>query len=235
MYSVECFVSALRCVLCLIAAGTALLLTANSDVPGLEDQVLDRINHVRQDPAAYAERLRALRPHFVGKTLYLPGQPRGMVTQEGVDAVDEAIAFLKAQTPLPPLSRGDMLGLAAREHVVVQGSLGTRGHFSPDGASPGDRVQRHGGGKLVGEEISYGYADADDVVRQLVVDDGVPDRGHRELLFNRELRYAGVGCGAHSRYGHMCVIDVSRTRTGASRYEALAQNDVSPSATARPR
>lgn len=220
--------SALRYIVCVVVAGVAPMLSANSDVPGLEDQVLDRINHVRQDPGAYAERLRSLRQHFVGKTLYLPGQPRGLVTQEGVEAVDEAIGFLKTQSPSPPLSRGELLDLAAREHVVVQGSLGTRGHFSPDGASPGDRVQRRGGGKLVGEEISYGYANADDVVRQLVVDDGVPDRGHRELLFNRELRYAGVGCGSHSQYGHMCVIDVSRTRTGASRYEALAQNDVRP-------
>lgn len=226
---------AFRCVLCLIVAGTALMLTATSDVPGLEEQVLDRINYVRQDPGAYAERLRNIRTHFIGKTLYLPGQPRGLVTQEGVEAVDEAIAYLKTQTPLPPLSRGELLDLAAREHVVVQGTLGTRGHFSPDGASPGDRVERRGGGKLVGEEISYGYANADDVVRQLVVDDGVPDRGHRELLFNRELRYAGVGCGSHSQYGHMCVIDVSRTRTGASRYEALAQNDVVGGSPARPR
>ncbi|WP_010546220.1 CAP domain-containing protein [Sphingomonas elodea] len=209
------------------------MLSANSDVPDLEAQVLDRINHVRQDPVAYAERLRGLRPHFVGKTLYLPGKGRGMVTQEGVEAVDEAIAYLEEQTPLPPLSRGELLDLAAREHVVVQGSLGTRGHFSPDGATPGDRVQRRGGGRLVGEDISYGYADAEDVIRQLVVDDGVPDRGHRKLLFNRELRYAGVGCGSHSRYGHMCVIDVSRTRNGASRYEALAQNDVPASATPR--
>jgi len=226
-------VPAFRSLLCIFAAGTALLLTATSDVPGLEDQVLDRINHVRQDPAAYAERLRALRPHFVGHVLYLPGRERAMVTQEGVDAVDEAIAFLRDQTPLPPLSRGELLDLAAREHVAVQGSLGTRGHFSPDGSTPGDRVQRQGGGKLVGEEISYGYANADDVVRQLVIDDGVPDRSHRELLFNRELRYAGVGCGSHSRYGHMCVIDVSRTRTGASRYEALAQNDARPTGPAR--
>lgn len=224
---------AFRSLLCIFAAGTALLLTATSDVPGLEDQVLDRINHVRQDPAAYAERLRALRPHFVGHVLYLPGRERAMVTQEGVDAVDEAIAFLRDQTPLPPLSRGELLDLAAREHVAVQGSLGTRGHFSPDGSTPGDRVQRQGGGKLVGEEISYGYANADDVVQQLVIDDGVPDRSHRELLFNRELRYAGVGCGSHSRYGHMCVIDVSRTRTGASRYEALAQNDARPTGPAR--
>ncbi|WP_440846422.1 CAP domain-containing protein [Sphingomonas sp. 22176] len=203
----------------------ALLLCAASDSPSLEDQVLDRINHLRENPAAYADRLRQLRPYFRGNTLYLPGRPRGLITREGVDAVEEAIAFLELQAPLPPLSRADLLGLAARDHVVVQGALGTRGHFSPDGASPGDRVQRRGGGRLVGEDISYGYADADEVVRQLVIDDGVPDRGHRELLFNRELRYAGVGCGSHSAYGHMCVIDVSRTRNGMSVYATLAQNE----------
>lgn len=221
----ECNVSRVRLLLRIIMAGSALVLGAANDVPGLEDQVLDRINHIRQDPGAYAERLRQLRPYFKGSTLYLPGRERGLVTREGVEAVEEAIAFLELQSPLPPLSRGELLGLAAREHVVVQGALGTRGHFSPDGASPGDRVQRHGGGRLVGEDISYGYADADDVVRQLVVDDGVPDRGHRDLLFNRELRYAGVGCGSHSLYGHMCVIDVSRTRNGMSVYAALAQNE----------
>ncbi|WP_254772106.1 CAP domain-containing protein [Sphingomonas sp. NFR04] len=202
-----------------------LLLCAANDSPSLEDQVLDRINHLRENPAAYADRLRQLRPHFRGNTLYLPDRPRGLVTREGVDAVEEAIAFLELQAPLPPLSRAELLGLAARDHAVMQGALGTRGHFSPDGASPGDRVQRRGGGRLVGEDISYGYADADEVVRQLVIDDGVPDRGHRELLFNRELRYAGVGCGSHSAYGHMCVIDVSRTRNGMSVYATLAQNE----------
>jgi uncharacterized protein YkwD len=214
----------LRILLRAILSGGGLFLVAASDAPPLEDQVLDRINYVRQDPGGYAERLRQLRPRFVGKTLYLPGRERGLVTREGVDALNEAIAFLETQTPLPPLSRGQLLDLAARDHAVVQGALGTRGHYSPDGASPGDRVARRGGGRLVGEDISYGYADADDVVRQLVVDDGVVDRGHRELLFNRELRYAGIGCGSHSRYGHMCVIDVARTRNGMSLHTAMAQN-----------
>lgn len=208
----------------LFAAGAALLLIAAGDPAPLETQVLERINQIRRDPMDYAERLRALRPRFQGKLLYLPGHERALLTQEGLPALDEAIAFLERQTPLPPLDRGELLALAAREHVVLQGTLGTRGHFSPDGASPGDRVRRAGGGPLVGEDISYGYSDAEAVVRQLVIDDGVPDRSHRILLFHRELRYAGVGCGAHRGYGHMCVIDLSRTRNGMSLYPILAQN-----------
>lgn len=214
-----------RRLLSVLLAGGALMLAAATDTPTLEEQVLERINQIREDPAGYADRLRTLRQHYIGKALYLPGREGGQLTREGVAALDEAIAFLEQQQPLPPLSRAELLALAARDHATVQGALGTRGHFSPDGASPGERVRRRGGGPLVGEDISYGYADADDVVRQLVVDDGIPDRGHRTLLFNRELRYAGIGCGAHSRYGHMCVIDVSRTRNGTSLYTALAQND----------
>jgi Cysteine-rich secretory protein family len=219
-------VPGIRCLLCIILSGGALLLTAAADPPPLEDQVLEHINQVRQDPTGYADRLRNLRPHFVGNALYAPENPRGQMTREGLRALDDAIAFLERQRPLPPLDRGELLVLAAQDHVADQGPSGTRGHVSPDGATPAERVRRHGGGTLVGEGISYGYADAEQVVRQLVIDDGVPDRSHRLLLFNQELRYAGIGCGSHRRYGHMCVIDVSRTRTGRSVYTIFAKNEL---------
>ncbi|MHA6720754.1 CAP domain-containing protein [Sphingomonas sp. RS6] len=200
-----------------LAAAAPLLIAAN-EAPALEDDVLARINAVRQDPAAYAEQLRDYRRHFLGNAVFLPDRAKGLLTQEGVAAVDEAIAFLEQQPALPPLNRASLLALAARHHVAMQGPLGEHGHVGPDGTSPGERVRKLGGGDLVGEDISYGYADADAVVRQLIVDDGVIDRGHRRLIFEPELRYAGVGCGEHRRYGHMCVIDVARTHDGMSIY-----------------
>ncbi|MBC9033063.1 CAP domain-containing protein [Sphingomonas sp. JC676] len=212
------------------------MLTAASDgPPSLEDDVLARINFVRQHPREYAEQLRDYRRYFVGSTLYLPGDANGVTTREGTAAVDEAIGFLERQAPLPPLGRGALLELAAQDHVAALGPIGGRGHVSPDGASPGERVRRRGGDIYVGEDISYGYSDADAVVRQLIVDDGVRDRAHRALLFNIEVRYAGVGCGAHQRYGHMCVVDMSRTINGRSVSDALASNGPAfrTSATAR--
>lgn len=204
--------------------GCAILLTAASDRASLEDQVLDRINFVRQNPNQYADQLRDYRRHFDGVVLKLPGDRNGVITQEGTHAVDEAIDFLERQAPLPPLGRGDLLELAARDHARQQGPIGARGHVSIDGASPGERVRRRGGDIYVGEDISYGYTQPDAIVRQLVVDDGVRDRGHRTLLFNAEIRYAGVGCGGHARYGHMCVVDMSRTINGAPLLPALASN-----------
>lgn len=195
--------------------GCALFLTAANDRASIEDQVLDRINFARQHPREYAEQLRDYRSYFEGDLLFLPGDPNGAITHEGTDAVDEAIDFLERQAPLPPLRRGDLLELAAQDHADQQGPIGGMGHVSRDGASPGERVRRLGGDIYVGENISYGYDRADAVVRQMIVDDGVRGRGHRALIFNAELRYAGVGCGGHRRFGYMCVVDMSQTINGA--------------------
>lgn len=200
---------------CVLAACSGLLVAAAEPRgSSLEAQVLARINHARQNPRAYADELRELRRYFEGDILYLPGEPDGIATREGVSAVDEAIDFLERQAPLPPLDRGDLLALAAQDHAFDQGETGSTGHRSSDGAGPGERVRRLGGDIFVGESISYGMADADSVVRQLIVDDGVPGRGHRTLLFKRDFRFAGIGCGDHRRYGAMCVVDLAATADG---------------------
>ena len=200
-----------------LAACSALLVAATDDAPrpaSLEAQVLAQINEARQNPRAYAAVRRAFRRFFDGDILYLPGDPNGVITREGASAVDEAIDFLEHQRPLPPLDRGALLALAAQDHVDDQGAMGSTGHKSRDGAGPGQRVQRRGGDIYVSETISYGHAQADAVVRQLIVDDGVPGRGHRVLLFKDDYRFAGVGCGDHIRYGYMCVVDLSATVNG---------------------
>jgi len=51
-------------------------------------------------------------------------------------------------------------------------------------------------------------------MRQLIVDDGVADRGHREIVYSAELRFAGAACGPHPVYGTMCVIDLGVTPDG---------------------
>lgn len=180
----------------------------------LEDSVLAQINAARADPRAYAEKLRVYRGYFDGAVVYLPGDYNGILTREGTVVVDETIAFLDRQEPLPPLTRADILALAAVDFSREQGAIGARGHRGADGSDPGVRVKRRGGDVFVGEAIAYGFDDAEQVVRQMIVDDGVPDRGHRRLLFDSKLKFAGIGCGPHSKMEHICVVDVSATRDG---------------------
>lgn len=186
-----------------------------TDISRLERDVLAEINYARQHPQDYAEELRDYRRYFDGRVLFLPGDPNGVITNEGPNAVDEAIDFLERQAPLPALSRGELLVLAAQDHADDQGANGGSGHVSRDGATPGDRVKRRGGDIYVGEGIWYGNGDAGAVVRSLIVDDGVRSRGHRALLFQADFRYAGVGCGAHRRFGNICVVDFSGTADGS--------------------
>ena len=181
--------------------------TAQAQTP-FEAQVLAVLNAVREDPATFASKLRTFRTYFRGASYVLPGEHVINETDEGFAAVDEAIADLAARRGVGSIAPAPLLEAAAADHVAEQKRTGQVGHGGLDGSAPGDRVRQRGGGEYVAEVIEYGATDPLDVVRQLIVDDGVPDRGHRSILFDPRLRFAGVSCGPHPTYRTMCVIDL---------------------------
>lgn len=194
-----------------------------------ERDVLAALNAARADPAAYAAGLKNYRTYFHARLLRYPGLDADIETQEGVRVVDETIAFLGHQAPLEPVAPAPLLEASSADLVADQAHGGT-GHEGSDGSSPSDRARRHGGGGFIAEVIAYGPVDAQDVVRQLIVDDGVSDRGHRSILYSPELRFAGVSCGPHPEYRTMCVIDLGVTPDG---YSPGARPVGGPRATAR--
>jgi uncharacterized protein YkwD len=151
--------------------------------------------------------LRELRDAFEGTLWRRPGRVP-LRTEEGVAALDEAIAFLEAARPVGPLRFNDGLALAARRHAQDLGPRGALDHVGADGSRLSDRLNRlgtwHG---LIAENISTGEPEARQVVIQLLVDDGVPGRGHRRNLFNPDLHQAGAGSAPHRDYRVVTVID----------------------------
>jgi uncharacterized protein YkwD len=171
-------------------------------------QVLEEINLARTEPRAYAGFLRVFRRQFRGKYYVLPGSTTRIQTSEGGKAVDEAIRFLSRSKPLPPLAWSDGLAAAATELAEEQGGTGATGHTGRQSHGVRERIERHGKWeRLIGENIGYGPEGARNMVMQLIIDDGVPDRGHRVNTFSRDFTAAGIACGPHSRFGSMCVID----------------------------
>jgi uncharacterized protein YkwD len=171
----------------------------------LEKAILHEQNLARGNPSAYAEFAREYRIRFQGN-LYVSGRRR-FRTKEGLKAVDEAIAFLVKTRAVPPLAPSRPLSLAARDHVKDTGPKGLTGHDGSDGSRPADRIARHGKWKKTcGENIAYGHSIAREIVLQLIIDDGVPDRGHRRNMFNPDFKVSGVHVGPHKVYRVMSVI-----------------------------
>ena len=182
------------------------VVTQEDYLADIEVAVLREHNLARTQPDEYADYVEEWLRFYKGHRRRLPGR-LPVWTTEGRDAVNEAVAFLRLQEPLPPLQASPGLARAAQAHVRDSGPNGGMGHIGGDGSEPADRVSRFGTwfGR-VGENITYGGAEARELVIRLIIDDGVKDRGHRRNIFNREYRLAGVSFGRHESYGTMCVV-----------------------------
>ena len=171
-------------------------------------KVLSEINLARSQPHTYAQFLREFRDRFQGDFYLQPGIASPVQTSEGVKAVDEAITFLSRQKPLPPLAWSNGLAAAADELAEEQGRSGEIGHVGKRSQGMQERIERHGKWENhIAENIGYGPDDPRNMVMQLIISDGVTNRGHRTNTFSMALNTAGVSCGPHPDYDSMCVID----------------------------
>lgn len=191
----------------------AMLLLAGSSVraeqfTSQEIGVFNVVNQLRARPSAFVRTLETFRSYYRGD-LFIPPGHVPIRTREGVRAVDETIrALRRLSNPRGRLTLSRGLSKAAALHVRETGAKGLVGHGDPDGENTADRISRFGTwSRSIGECISYGDADPTGVVAQLLIDDGVRDRGHRATLLDPQWRYVGISCGAHSVYRGMCVLD----------------------------
>ena len=172
-----------------------------------ERAVVQEMSDARVRPKAYAMHLRELRDCFEGMLWKRPGRTP-LRTEAGLAAYDEAIAFLETVTQVGPLRFNEGLARAARLHAQDLGPRGGLEHVGSDGSRLSARLNRlgtwHG---LIAENIGTLEVDPRQLVIQLLVDDGVPERGHRHNLFNPELHQAGAGSAPHRDYRVVTVID----------------------------
>eukprot|EP01017_Pseudomicrothorax_dubius_P047606 TRINITY_DN8571_c0_g6_i2.p1 TRINITY_DN8571_c0_g6~~TRINITY_DN8571_c0_g6_i2.p1 ORF type:complete len:189 (-),score=35.94 TRINITY_DN8571_c0_g6_i2:61-627(-) len=174
-----------------------------------ERKVFNLLNEGRKNPKTFIPKLNEMKKHFNGNLLSIPGRT-GLMTNEGVAAVDEAIAFLGKQKPIAEFKWHDKLAEAARGHAVDLGGKGLQGHDSSDGTSFDVRLKKYVTGlhSTMGENCGYHFElDPYDVVLDLIIDDGVSSRGHRLNIFNEAFISIGVGTAPHKEYTYNTVLD----------------------------
>ena len=160
----------------------------------LEPEIISEINRVRTDPQGYARWLEKQQQYYDGIWLNLPGE-KAVRTNKGRKALSEAIAFLKTQQPLPPLSISEQTAATATSKL--------------EDFATANNIQY----------ISYGRVTAQGIVMGLVVDDLFPDRRRRNSLLNPDVENTGVVCKPDPRYARVCAIAYSDTTSDIAEAE----------------
>ena len=181
----------------------------------IEKEVIYEINLFRSNPAKYAENYIApLAKNYKGKILSFPNQ-KPVMTKEGIRALNECVRELKREKPLPLLYPKAGLSKAAKDHVSDQSKTGKTGHTGRDRSEFRQRIERHGNWQgRIAENIAYGGFSARQTVIFLLIDDDVPDRGHRKNFLHPGFNNIGVAAGKHPEYITMCVMEFAGGFTG---------------------
>jgi hypothetical protein len=175
-------------------AATANYLTDN------EKNMILAHNLIRHDPVKYADLYVAeYFNYFQGREFHYPGSDVIMLTNEGIRPVRELYNELKKAKPLPLMYPSRKLTRAAVSHAEYQSRNGQMGHEGQGGMRA--RIEREGKWeKLIGENIAYGNWSAHDAILGLMIDDGVPGRGHRVNIMTGEFRVLGVAHRSHPSF-----------------------------------
>ena len=165
------------------------------------EEVFNEINLARTKPAEYADRLEDLRPNYRENNARMRKGGVPVLTREGLAGLNDAIQYLRSMKPAPPVLKSEGMRRAAQLHCNDTGPVGIVGHIGSRESSLQDRLELFGRwSEFIGETIDYGSISAFESVSNLIIDDGLPSRPHRNLVLNARFRKCGVGACKHSQY-----------------------------------
>ena len=187
--------------------------TSNQNEPNYDElaiEIINEQNRVRTDPKTYIDKLERAKSFFKDKIFRHPAEIP-IETYEGVKGIEDAIEFLKNQEPLEPLKMSKELSQAAKDHAIDIGSKGLSSHEGSDGSGISERVEKYieWDGALA-ENLDFCYKFAENIVMNLIVDDGSKMKHQRNNLFNPEFTFVGVGCDKHKTFKTCTVINYAK-------------------------
>lgn len=103
---------------------------------------------------------------------------------------------LQSMKPVPPVYYDDRLQDLARCFADEQSHNGKTGH----------KRKRCPSGYW-GECLAYGDPGGRNIVLQLLIDENVPDYGHRKMCLSRDSHKVGVATATHPKYARVSVLD----------------------------
>ena len=171
----------------------------------IEKELFKLHNNLRQNPQSFIPKLKDYLKYFRGKIYHPPGEDP-IQTYEGPDAFEDAIQFLKSQKPVDPLELNENLKSACKDHAIDIGEKGLTSHEGTNTKNISERLEKYcEWDGACSESIDFGFKLAENIIINLLVDDGVSNRYQRLNIFNGKFKYIGIGVGTHREYG-ICVV-----------------------------
>ena len=167
--------------------------TTNTDVQYLsyeEKEVIKYCNLVRLYPQKFSKLYLSSPKYINNKNSY----------------VISLLKELSEISPINTLMPNPDLAKAAKAHALDMGQHGTVGHDSSNGTPCAQRVSALYK-NFAGECCQYGSKEPLQIVLDLLIDNGVPSLGHREMILRSNANEIGVAIMPHQIYRSNCVLD----------------------------
>ena len=172
----------------------------------IKREVIIESNRIRTNPKAYIPILEEYLNNFDGNLLTLPDKHEILETEEGPKAYKEAIEFLKNQKPINAIEFDEEASKAAQDYSKFLSNS------KEDQVENENQIEQRVEKYLdydysISENIDFGGSSGVEVIINLLVDDGVKNRTHRDNLFSDKFEYYGVAVFEHPEYDYCTVID----------------------------
>ena len=174
----------------------------------LKNELFNLINSVRQNPSSFIPVLKTQQEYVNEENvMYRPGEVPIQLNESKENLFSDAINYLSNLNELPPFEYNKNLENAADDLVKDSGPKGIISHQDSKGYFCSDRVENYcEWEESLNELLNYAGGNAEDILTDLIIDDGIEDRSHRMSLFGDKYRYIGISCGPHKDYDNMSVL-----------------------------
>lgn len=135
----------------------------NVTLTSREQEMINEINLLRTNPARYCT--------YVEEYLQ-----KHDADEEVKQAAKELVGILKKLKSLNPLTINPVMYNDARQHGLLMAKKNVFEHSSLPYA----------------ENLSLGYKDIRDAIVDLLIDEGIPDRGHRKNLLSEKIKHVAI-------------------------------------------
>ena len=177
------------------------------DYEEIAEEIFKEQNEVRKNPKSYIQKLQNSLKCYSNNILFREGEIP-IQTNEGEAAVQEAINFLQNQNPLEELVYSKDIGLSCKDIVDDIGPKGLVTHEGTEIKNIYNRLEQYcDWDGAIAENIDFGFRIPENIVMNMIIDDGDENRYQRNNLFYPHFKYVGIAVGPHKEFGFCTVIE----------------------------